>query len=204
MDLEKIIVKGLIYYKIDPNEDTLQNLKFYVRELCKWNKRMNLSGIKDAEGIVTQLIYDAFFLSVFLKDCNNIMDLGSGAGILGIPINILYPWIHIFSVDKSLRKIQFQRHIKRLLSLSHLSPIHSRVELLEPLSVDSFVVKGFGTIGEILDKAGLHLKKGGSAYILKGETQGPIEYRGYRLECDRKYVLPENKKVYRLFIYRKD
>ncbi|MCX8023349.1 MAG: 16S rRNA (guanine(527)-N(7))-methyltransferase RsmG [Syntrophorhabdaceae bacterium] len=203
MDIENTIGQGLDFYGMGKDKEVLKKLVFYVNELHRWNKKVNLTGIKDIEGIVTHLIYDAFFIAPMLGDVRSVMDLGSGAGILGIPMGILYPHISVFSVDKSQKKIQFQRYIKRSLFLFNFTTFHQRAESIESLHIDALLVKGFGAIDTILTVGGPHIKKGGRAYILKGEGQDPIQFEGYILEEDKRYEHPEGRRKGRLYIYRK-
>jgi 16S rRNA (guanine527-N7)-methyltransferase len=204
MELEKLVEEGLRFFSISHDKKMIGDLCLYVRELDKWNKRMNLTGLKESRLIIRELLYDAFFLYSRLEGIRSVLDLGSGAGILGIPARILNENLVVFSVDKSMKKVQFQRHIRRVIPLNGFNPIHSRAEAIEPLGVDTLVVKGFGAVGGILEKGGRHVKSGGSALILKGKTDDPTTHEGFLLDEVIPYRLPESDKEYRLFVYKKD
>ena len=203
MTLEKIIEYGLVSFDILFNEPVLKALRLYVTELKKWNERMNLVGLKDAESIVRELLYDAFFLDNYTRESESSLDMGSGAGILAIPLKVLNEKMQVFSIDKSLKKIQFQRHIQRTLKLSSFFPVHTRVESLELLEVQNLVAKAFGSITDILIKGGGHIKKGGHAFLLRGKTQAREDVDGFDLEEIIPYALPDSIKDRTLFIYRK-
>jgi 16S rRNA (guanine527-N7)-methyltransferase len=203
MELEKLVEKGLRFFSIPHDKRVVGDLCFYVRELDKWNKRMNLTGLKDSRLVIRELLYDAFFLFSRMTGAGSVLDLGSGSGILGIPVKILDENLVVFSVDKSMKKIQFQRHIRRLIPLKGFDPIHGRAEVIEPLGVDALVVKGFGTIDGILEKGGRHVKSTGRALILKGKIDEPAEQEGFLLDEVIPYRLPESDKDYRLFVYKK-
>lgn len=204
MELEKMMEAGLQFFSIAHDEKIVGNLSLYVRALNKWNEHMNLTGLKELKRLIRELLYDAFFLYSRMEGMKSTLDLGSGAGILGIPVKILDENLKVFSVDKSLKKIQFQRHVRRIIPLKDFEPIHSRAEALESLEVDALIVKGFGTIDRILEKGGRHIKAGGCALILKGKTDEPVEFQGFELEKAIPYRLPESDKAYRFFVYRKD
>ena len=70
---------------------------------------MNLVGLKEGGQIVGDLVYDAFFLHTHVAGLNSLLDLGSGSGVVSIPLAILNPDKQIFSLDKALKKILFQR-----------------------------------------------------------------------------------------------
>lgn len=203
MKVEKNIREGLAHFHIDCDEMATKELLFYMEELMRWNKKVNLTGIKNIERAIQELLYDTFFLKGYVQNDHSILDLGSGSGILGIPLSIMNDIVDVFSIDKSLRKIQFQRHIKRMLHLDLFTPIHGRVEETSPIGVDSLIVKAFGSIPDILEKGGIHIKPGGRALILKGEKEKPLECEGFSLENTIGYELPVISKPYKLFIYKK-
>ena len=204
MELEKLVEEGLRLFAIPYDVKAINSLHFYVTELDKWNKGMNLTGLKEPSSIIRELLYDAFFLCTRFEGIRSILDLGSGSGILGIPAKILHEDLVVFSVDKSMKKIQFQRHMRRLLMLKDFNPFHSKAEALEFLNVDACVVKGFGGVGVILEKGGRHVKPGGCAMLLRGKADEPPRYGEFQLEKAISYSLPGNDKTYRLLIYRKE
>ena len=201
--MERLIAEGLDHFGISYAPAAAEKISFYMHELERWNRRVNLTAKRPAESIVRELLYDAFFLCSLVKGPSSALDMGSGSGILAIPIAILDERMQLFSVDRTLRKIQFQRHIKRGLQLSNLSAIHGRIEDLEPLGVDALLTKGFGTAKSILEKGGRHLREGGTAYLLKGRAERGGLYPGFFLERVLEYHLPGSPKEYQLFVYKK-
>ena len=205
VSLESPIREGLAHFNIDCDESGLKALIVFMEELGRWNRRVNLTGIRDMEQAVRELLYDAFFLKGYVKGDGSILDLGSGAGILAIPLSILHKKTDVFSVDKSLRKIQFQRHIRRVLHLERFTPVHGRAEELAPLDVDYLVAKAFGSIPEIMEKGGRHIVPGGLAMIVKGKKEGPADggMDGFVLNETIPYELPQVSRAYKLLIYKK-
>jgi 16S rRNA (guanine527-N7)-methyltransferase len=203
MKTEKNIRQGLAHFHIDCGERAVKDLLYYVEELMRWNKKINLTGIQKIERAVQELLYDAFFLKGHIRNEQSIVDLGSGSGILAIPLSIMDANVDVFSIDKSLRKIQFQRHIKRMLHLDRFTPMHGRAEEMAPIGIDTLVVKAFGSIPEILEKGGMHIRPGGRALILKGEKEKPGEQEGFVFEDAIEYELPVISKPYKLYVYKK-
>jgi len=203
MKPEKNIRDGLTHFHVDCDETALKALLYYMEELMRWNEKVNLTGIRDIERAVQELLYDAFFLKRYIYGDHSMLDLGSGAGILAIPLSIIDAHIDVFSIDKSLRKIQFQRHIRRMLHLNRFIPVHGRAEEIASIGVDSLVVKAFGSIPEILERGGIHIRPGGRALILKGGKEEPVEREGFILEDAIGYELPFISKRYKLLIYKK-
>jgi 16S rRNA (guanine527-N7)-methyltransferase len=198
-----MIARGMDFFHIPPEDRAVDALSFYMGELAKWNDRVNLVGFKSLRPMVEILLYDTFFLSLHVRNHVKTLDLGSGSGIVAIPLKILNPEMEVYPVDKSLRKIQFQRHIKRTMALSNFNPVHGRIETLDPLGVDALVVKAFGPIPMILKLGSPHIKEGGRAYILKGAKEEKAEAPGFTLKEIIPYRLPGGERDYRLFIYEK-
>jgi len=203
MKPEKSIGECLDFFCIPYTDMDIKNLSIYMEELMRWNKKINLTGIRDMESAVRELLCDALFLAGHTEGHHSILDLGSGAGILAIPISIMNSNATVYSIDKSLRKIQFQRHIKRMLHLDNFAPLHGRAEEIHPMGVDCLVVKAFGAIPVIFEKGGLHLKPGGNILILKGKAENPAHVEGFSLEETISYELPVILKPYKLFKYKK-
>lgn len=201
MEIKKIIGDGLESFSIPTTEEHLEMLAAYIRELERWNKRINLTGIKEAERIIEGLLFDAFFLYSYIKDMVSIIDIGSGSGIISIPLAILNRGMEVFAVDMDIKRFHFQRHIKRMLGLKNLMPLHAKVEELEVVRVDGLVAKAFGSIEDVIQKGGGHLNRGGLAFILKGKKEEPSTFPDFLLKESIEYSLPSSDKTYRLFVY---
>ena len=203
MGLEMAVEHGLISFDIPFDGNVLKNLCLYVAELIKWNTKMNLVGLKSEEVIVVELLYDAFFLYAYVKEAESVLDVGSGAGILAIPLKILNKEMKVFSIDRTLKKIQFQRHIQRTLKFNAFFPIHGRSESIDMLNVQCLIAKAFGSTMTILTKGGRHVIKGGHAFLLKGIAQEAVRVEGFSLQNLIPYTLPGSVKARNLFVYQR-
>ncbi len=178
-EVRDFIEEGLLHLGISFDERGLENIVSYVGYLDRWNERMNLVGLKGSEAVVRRLIYDAFFLYTCIGSCRRVLEIGSGAGVVAIPLAILGRSMAIVSVEKSLKKVQFQRHVRRLLDLGNLEILHGRIEDMAPLGADLLLAKAFGSASDILAKGGRHLREGGSAMLVKGTSERPLEKAGF-------------------------
>jgi len=201
--LRQLVDDGLRYFQVQYNEQAIADIVYYVEELEKWNRHVNLTGLKSAEAVVTVLLYDAFFVDRFIKGDRTILDLGSGAGILAIPLKILNSDMNVISVDKNTKKIQFQRHIARRLHLKDFTALQGKIEELDAMEVDALLVKAFGGMKMILEKGGRHIRHGGRAMMLKTDRDEPVGAEGFVLEETIPYGLPLGEKALRIFIYKK-
>lgn len=200
---EELVRRGLQAFGIPAGAPQAAAIATFVGELERWNRRINLVGLKSRPAVVKELIWDALFLFTHIGKTGSLLDLGSGAGVVAVPISVLDPGRRIYSLDKNLKKVQFQRHIKRLLNLSQLEIVYGRVEEIPSLEVDCLVAKAFGPVADILQKAAGHLKSGACAYLVRGKNEKPAVVGGFSLENAERYALPGTNKEYQLFVYKK-
>ncbi len=203
MNLGRLIGDGLQNFQVQYNEQAIADIVYYVEELEKWNRHINLVGLKSAGAVVKVLLYDAFFVDRFIRESRTVLDLGSGSGILSIPLKILNSDVNIIAVDKNMKKIQFQRHIARALDLKNFTMLHAKIEALGAMEVDTLLVKAFGSMEMIFEKGGRHIRQGGRALIMKTDRDKPSDAEGFVLEEMIPYRLPLSQKDLRIFIYKK-
>ncbi len=203
MDLKGLIAEALEHFHISPGEAMEMSLVRYVEELDRWGRRMNLVGLKDIERVCRELLADSFFLHGFIGDRRRLVDVGSGSGILAVPLAILNETLEVLSVDKSLRKVQFQRHVRRTLNLTNLRPVEGRIEAIDPLDADGLVAKAYGTTRAVLAASERHLVTGGLTFVLKGKRREDEIFPGHTLEKSLGYSLPGVARDYRLLVYKK-
>jgi 16S rRNA (guanine527-N7)-methyltransferase len=202
MYLNDLARLGLAHFDLSQRPDRVEHLVSFARELERWNRKINLTAIDDAESVIRELLYDAFHLLGKIGDTQRLLDMGSGGGILAVPFAILRDDLEVLSVDSSLKKIQFQRHIKRVLGLRRLIPVQGRIEDLDPLAVDCVVAKAFGPVSDILGKAAPHLSPGGRVLLPRGTGDGePPHVENFRLLGATPYTLPGVAKRFVMVTY---
>ena len=139
-----------------------------------------------------------------MREGRKLLDLGSGSGILAVPLKVLAPGMEVCPVDSSLRKVQFLRHIKRSIGLEGFFPVHGESRRWSPWARDMVTAKAFGPAPLILGLSGRHMAEGGRAFILKGTKEEAAEVEGFALKELIPYTLPGSSKQYRLFVYSKE
>ncbi|OGL45196.1 MAG: 16S rRNA (guanine(527)-N(7))-methyltransferase RsmG [Candidatus Schekmanbacteria bacterium RBG_16_38_10] len=117
----------------------------YLKELQKWNKRINLTSIKNDTEIIEKLFLDSVFLIKFfdIEPVSDCLDIGSGAGFPGIPVRIITNGLNLFLLEATKKKVSFLKHISRVLSLEKTYVISKR---LEEISNDEKYFEKFGLI----------------------------------------------------------
>ncbi len=203
MDLKTLVISGMERIPGEREGELATKIDKYLKELLRWQKNVNLTGFREPEAVVKKLIHEAFFFIKYLQGRNRIVDMGSGSGAISFIFSLLLE-SDIFSVEKNVKKVSFQKHIKRMLNLPNFHVIHGRIEEIEPLNADAVFAKAFGGIKEIVEKADPHLLSSGILLIPKSPKEKPIQIPNYSLIILEKYKLPMDERENLLFIYEKN
>lgn len=173
MDRRELLAHHLAAAEIEVTADLREKLLWFLEELLRWNRRINLTAITDpAEGIEKHLV-DSLTLLPFLEPGERLLDLGSGGGFPGLPLKIVRPDLEVVSVDAVGKKISFQRHVARHLNLSGFTALHCRAEDLPLRSecrqgFDLVVSRAFADIGVFATLARPLLRSTGRIMAMKG------------------------------------
>ena len=108
----------------------LSQLSSYLNLLVQWNSRTNLTSIRDPRAMVPRHFGESLFLARHLQSEGSVLDLGSGAGFPGIPIQLWHPSLKVTLAESQGKKASFLREAVRRLSLA-TEVWAERVELLE-------------------------------------------------------------------------
>ncbi|NVN98949.1 MAG: 16S rRNA (guanine(527)-N(7))-methyltransferase RsmG [Geobacteraceae bacterium] len=127
-----ILEKGLEELGLTVSEEQVKAFTLFANELRKWNSKINLTSITTLEEITVKHFIDSLAVAKYINPCGNLLDIGSGGGFPSIPLKILYPDLQVISVDAVGKKINFQKHMSRVLGFRDFKAMHSRVEALSP------------------------------------------------------------------------
>ncbi len=130
--MEKLIQDAHNLLSLSLTSRQVAALQRYEQELLEWNSRINLTAIRDVEGIRTKHFLDSFTCLLAWRDRppTSLIDIGSGAGFPGIPLKILYPNLRLTLVDSVGKKVDFCRHIVQTLGLDKVELVNGRAEEL--------------------------------------------------------------------------
>lgn len=196
-----ILSTGAAQLGVSLDSDQVTRFALFVAELKKWNRRINLTAITSDQEIVAKHLVDSLTLAAVLPNSGRLLDIGSGGGFPAIPLAIVYPGLSIVSVDAVGKKITFQRHIGRLLSLTNLTALHVRAEELaeqEQPGFDWVVSRAFSSIPLFARLALPFLKPDGTIVAMKGRggegeaaaAAGELGDLGLRVEAVNRLELP--------------
>ncbi|WP_068828748.1 16S rRNA (guanine(527)-N(7))-methyltransferase RsmG [Pseudomonas sp. BMS12] len=110
-----------------------EQLLAYLALLIKWNKAYNLTAVRNPDEMVSRHLLDSLSVVPFVAQYgDHWLDVGSGGGMPGIPLAILFPERRFTLLDSNGKKTRFLTQVKLELKLANLEVIHSRVEEFQP------------------------------------------------------------------------
>ena len=110
-----------------------EQLLAYLALLIKWNKAYNLTAVRNPDEMVSRHLLDSLSVVPFVAERGaSWLDVGSGGGMPGIPLAILFPERQFTLLDSNGKKTRFLTQVKLELKLANLEVIHSRVEEFRP------------------------------------------------------------------------
>lgn len=141
----------------------------FLQLLFKWNKAYNLTSVRDPEQMLIVHIVDSIAVSPFLTD-KNYIDVGTGPGLPGIPLAILYPEKSFTLLDSLGKRIRFIKQVAYELSITNIEPVQSRVEdFLPKSSYDGVLSRAFASISDMLHWCHHLTDERGGFLALKGQ-----------------------------------
>ncbi len=127
------LLQGARELGVDLTEQQQTQLLAYLALLIKWNKAYNLTAVRDPDEMVSRHLLDSLSVVPFVAEVgDNWLDVGSGGGMPGIPLAILFPERRFTLLDSNGKKTRFLTQVKLELKLANLEVIHSRVEAFTP------------------------------------------------------------------------
>ncbi|MEI8356152.1 MAG: 16S rRNA (guanine(527)-N(7))-methyltransferase RsmG [Deltaproteobacteria bacterium] len=184
-EIRELLVQGGNQLGIELKSQEVVKFSELSAELNKWNKKINLTSIRDDSDVVLKHFIDSLSLLKVIGKEGRLLDVGSGGGFPAIPLKIMLPLLSVVSVDAVEKKILFQRHVARILRLQDFSALHARVEELSlryPLHFNWIVSRAFSDIPAFVKIALPLLKDNGCIVAMKGK-KGKEEAVAAEKEC---------------------
>ncbi len=176
-------------------EHQVDQLIQYVELLNKWNKAYNLTSVRNPSDMLVKHIMDSLMVGEYLKG-DNFIDVGTGPGLPGIPLAILYPDKQFTLLDSLGKRITFIRQVVFQLKLANVSPLLSRVEEHQPQELyDGVLSRAFASLEDMITWcAHLIAAEDGRFFALKGQyPEQELQHLppGILLEKDFQIKVPE-------------
>ena len=170
VDLKTLLSNGLRQLNLaQPLDEQQQStLIEYVNLLDKWNKTYNLTAVRKPEQMVMRHIIDSLSICPYLRG-KRILDVGTGAGLPGIPLATVFPERQFTLLDSNNKKTRFVTQAVSELELSNVDVVQSRVENFQtPELFDTITTRAYSTIGDMVKQTSHLLAADGTFLAMKG------------------------------------
>jgi 16S rRNA (guanine527-N7)-methyltransferase len=137
-------------------------------ELERWNRKVNLTAVRDPDEMITQHLLDSLVAAPLLNG-DTILDVGTGPGFPGLPLAIACPEQRFTLLDSNNKKIMFVQHAAGLLGLANVSAVKARGEDYAPgHGFDTVIARALAALPKLVEIAGHHVGEDGVFVALKG------------------------------------
>jgi 16S rRNA (guanine527-N7)-methyltransferase len=165
--------QGLAALGLALGPDSVARLLEYLELVAKWNRVHNLTAVDDPERMVTHHLLDSLAvlgdLDAWMPEAARIADIGSGAGLPGIPLAIARPGWEVALVESSQKKAAFLRQAVLELGLANVAVVAQRAEHWRPdFRQDAAISRAFSDLADFCRAAGHLVGAGGRLVAMKG------------------------------------
>jgi 16S rRNA (guanine527-N7)-methyltransferase len=167
-DCRRILVEGIVALNLSVDEQKIDQLLAFIKLIEKWNKAYNLTAIKNKQELVRLHLLDSLTVIPYL-DGERIIDIGTGAGLPGIPLAICFPDKHFTLLDSNSKKTRFVQQVVLELKLANVQIVHSRSEDYQPEQMfDTVITRAFAELSDIVATTKHLLADNGKIIAMKG------------------------------------
>lgn len=160
---------GLKVLGITLDDGKRDQLLQYIALLDKWNKVYNLTAVREPERMIGLHILDSLSVVPHLGNCSNIIDVGTGGGLPGIPLAITNAALQVTMLDTIAKKTTFVRQAIGDLGLKNADIVTGRVEDYQPaIKFDCVISRAFAELKDFVEGAGHLCTAGGAMLAMKG------------------------------------
>ncbi|MFT4998500.1 MAG: 16S rRNA (guanine527-N7)-methyltransferase [Flavobacteriales bacterium] len=168
-NLSALLEHGVAQLQLALDSEQKKKLVDYVKLLSHWNKAYNLTAVRDEGEMMVKHILDSLSVVPFFAGRESIIDIGSGAGLPGVPLAICYPMAAITTVDSNGKKTRFMQHVVTHLGLSNITVLNKRAEqLAAEKKYDAVTSRAFTSLTDMLAKTNHLLQNKGLFLAMKG------------------------------------
>ena len=169
MTLRTALDAGIQAMGIAVDPQARERLVRYVELIDKWNHTYNLTAVRAPQDMIGQHLLDSLSILTALDPYRNLIDVGSGAGLPGIPLAIVRPQRPVTLLDSNQKKVAFLRQVAIELELGNVTVVSERVEAYRPQTLYAAVVaRAFADLADFV-RACAHLVVPDGAFLaMKG------------------------------------
>jgi 16S rRNA (guanine527-N7)-methyltransferase len=167
-ELRATLLDGLGRLGLEAGRGRADRLLEYLELLERWNRTYNLTAVAPGPAGVVRHLLDSLAIAPIITG-RRFLDVGSGAGLPGLPLAIWFPERSWTLLDASSKRVRFLRHAAARLDLGHVECVHARVEDYEAaVPFDTVLSRAFSSLGDFAALAGRHVGPEGRVAAMKG------------------------------------
>lgn len=175
--------QGVVALGLALPADAQPKMLRFLDLLAHWNRVYNLTAVRDPLDMVTRHLLDSLSALPYLHG-RRVLDLGTGAGLPGIPLALARPDLDFTLLDGNAKKIRFVTQACLEIPVPNAHPVHARAEKYAPAEkFDTLITRAVGSLADLLQQAAHLCAAGGHIVVMKGElpmhevNAVPGEYR---------------------------
>lgn len=162
------LASGIQQLNLDIPTPLQEQLLRYLELLKQWNQAYNLTAIRDIPSMITHHLLDSLTLQPYLTG-NDALDVGTGAGLPGLPLAIVNPRMVVTLLDSNGKKCRFLQHVITELRLQNVNVVQERARTYtRPPGFDVILCRAVGEMAELIVETQHLLKQGGHWLFMKG------------------------------------
>ena len=166
--LRQRLCAGVAELGLALDESAIERLLDYVELLARWNQAYNLTAVRDPDEMLTKHVLDSLTVLPFLHG-PRVLDVGTGAGLPGIPLALVRPEVQFTLLDSNGKKTRFVTHAVATLALKNVEVLQARAEDYHPAVPFATVLsRAFASIGDFVRLAGHACAVDGRLLAMKG------------------------------------
>ncbi len=167
-DYKKSLQEGIAELGVNISERAIAQLLEYHQLLIKWNKAYNLTAIRDPQLMISRHLLDSLSLAEYISG-QRFIDIGTGAGLPGIVLAIIFPDKHFSLLDRNGKKTRFLFQVKTELGLDNIEIYNMRVEQYKTDELyDGILSRAFASLSDMVKGSKQLLNTDGCFYAMKG------------------------------------
>ena len=168
MNLARALGDALQALQVPLADAARTRLLDYVALIDKWNRVYNLTAVREPEKMLAHHVLDSLAVTPHVSG-STLLDVGSGAGLPGIPLAIARPQLAVTLLDANHKKAAFLKQAAIELGLDNVDVVNARVEAWDaPRRYDVVISRAFSDLAEFAGLAAAHCAEGGVLAAMKG------------------------------------